>query len=179
MNFPNKLTMARILLIPVFVLFFYLEGIMPLWNIAAMVVFIIAGITDIWDGHYARKHNLVTDFGKLMDPMADKLLTNTAFILLTSRGDLPALITVAFISRDFIISAFRLIALEKHVVIAAEKIGKYKTLAQDIAVCLLLHGISVPVLRIAGNVVAYIALVLTIWSLIAYLIKNKGVVSTK
>ena len=179
MNFANKLTMLRVILIPVFILFFYLDTVLPCWNMAAMVVFILASLTDIWDGHYARKHNLVTDFGKLMDPMADKLLTNTAFILLTAKGYLPALFTIIFIGRDFIISAFRMIALEKHVVIAAVKVAKYKTLSQDLAIGFLLHGVSVEPLMWVGRSFACIALVLTVWSLIVYLYKNRKVVETK
>lgn len=179
MNFANKLTLLRVFTVPVFVLFFYLDTVLPCWNLIALTLFILAGVTDIWDGRYARKHGLVTDFGKLMDPMADKLLTSTAFILLTAKGCLPAILTVVFIARDLVISAFRLIALEKGVVIAAVNVAKYKTLAQDLAIGFLLHGFSVAPLMWVGKAFSYIALVLTVWSLAVYLIKNKGLVSSK
>ena len=136
------------------------------------------GRTDLIDGWYARKHGMVTDFGKLLDPMADKLLVCAAFIMLTGRGDVPALVTFVFVGRELVISAFRLIAAEKGTVIAAGRIGKGKTLLQCVAVVLILLGnplfcaIGVPMDRIA----LYAALVLTLWSLIDYVYKNRKVV---
>ena len=126
MNPANKATLLRILLVPVFVACFYINSFIA--HLIACAIFVFASLTDVWDGWYARKHDLVTDFGKLMDPMADKLLFCTAYIMLCSKGRISGLLTVVFVARELIISAFRLVAVEKGVVIAAGKLGKLKTL---------------------------------------------------
>jgi len=181
MNPANKATMLRIYLVPVFVACFYLKNLLPYMHTVACIIFIFASLTDMWDGWYARKHNLVTDFGKLMDPMADKLLVCTAFIMLQSIGKVPAILTIIFIARELIISAFRLIAVEKGVVIAAGKLGKIKTATQCIAIVLLLLDnpifslINIPM----DQIMLYAAGIFTVWSCAEYIIKNKGLVSTK
>lgn len=181
MNPANKATMLRIFLVPVFVACFYLKNHLPYMHAAACMIFIFASLTDMWDGWYARKHNMVTDFGKLMDPMADKLLVCTAFIMLCSIGKVHAILTVIFVAREFIISAFRLIAVEKGVVIAAGPLGKIKTVTQCIAIPLLL--LDNPIFDLIGipmdQIVLYIAGFFTVWSCADYIIKNKGLISTK
>lgn len=178
MNFPNRLTVLRMCLVPVFVACFYLNRMLPWWNILATAVFIIASITDLIDGWYARKYQMVTDFGKLLDPMADKLLVCSAFIMLVGFGMVEPLFVIVFVGREFVISAFRLIAVENGTVIAAGKLGKYKTLAQCIAIVLVL--LNNPVFGLIGipmdRIMLYIALVLTIWSMIDYLHHNRKAV---
>lgn len=181
MNPANKATMLRILLVPVFVACFYLKGILPYMHVAACAIFIFASLTDLWDGWYARKHNVVTDFGKLMDPMADKLLVCTACIMLCSIGKINAILTILFIGRELIISAFRLIAVEKGVVIAAGPLGKIKTATQCVAITLLL--LDNPIFSLIGipmdQIMLYAAGLFTVWSCTDYIIKNKGLISTK
>ena len=179
MNPANKATLLRILLVPLFVACFYLDSLVS--HLIACVIFVFASLTDLWDGWYARRHNLVTDFGKLMDPMADKLLLCTAYIMLCSAGKVSGILTVVFVGRELIISAFRLIAVEKGVVIAAGRLGKIKTMLQCVSIVLLLLDnplfglIGVPMDRIA----LYLAALFTLWSLIDYLYKNRKLVSTK
>lgn len=179
MNPANKATLLRILLVPLFVACFYLDSLVS--HLIACVIFVFASLTDLWDGWYARRHNLVTDFGKLMDPMADKLLLCTAYIMLCSAGKVSGILTVVFVGRELIISAFRLIAVEKGVVIAAGKLGKIKTTLQCVSIVLLLLDnplfglIGIPMDRIA----LYLAAFFTLWSLIDYLYKNRKLVSTK
>ncbi|MEG1559698.1 MAG: CDP-diacylglycerol--glycerol-3-phosphate 3-phosphatidyltransferase [Clostridia bacterium] len=181
MNLPNKLTIIRMCAVPVFVACFYIPVDFNL-TIAA-VIFILAYLTDIYDGYYARKHNLVTDFGKLMDPMADKLLTGSAFIMLLGRGLLPPIFGELFvfiiISREFIISGFRLVAVQKGIVIAAGALGKIKTILQAITISVILFGN--PIFGAVGIRFDYICMatsaVFTVWSLIDCLLKNKKVVS--
>ena len=179
MNPANKATMLRILLVPVFVACFYMKGNFA--HFIACIIFIFASLTDLWDGWYARKHNMVTDFGKLMDPMADKLLVCTAFIMLCSTGKVHAILAVIFVARELIISAFRLIAVEKGVVIAAGPLGKIKTATQCIAIPMLL--LNNPIFGHFGipmdQIVLYVAGFFTIWSCTDYIIKNKGLISTK
>ena len=179
MNPANKATLLRILLVPLFVACFYLDSLVS--HLIACVIFVFASLTDLWDGWYARRHNLVTDFGKLLDPMADKLLLCTAYIMLCSAGKVSGILTVVFVGRELIISAFRLIAVEKGVVIAAGRLGKIKTTLQCVSIVLLLLDnplfglIGVPMDRIA----LYLAAFFTLWSLIDYLYKNRKLVSTK
>ena len=179
MNPANKATLLRILLVPLFVACFYLDSLVS--HLIACVIFVFASLTDLWDGWYARRHNLVTDFGKLLDPMADKLLLCTAYIMLCSVGKVSGILTVVFVGRELIISAFRLIAVEKGVVIAAGRLGKIKTTLQCVSIVLLLLDnplfglIGVPMDRIA----LYLAAFFPLWSLIDYLYKNRKLVSTK
>lgn len=172
MNLPNKLTILRIILVPVFVACFFLpvKGAMYI----AAAVFVIAYFTDMLDGYIARKYNLITDFGKLMDPMADKLLTAAAMIMLTAYGLCSPIATFLTIARELIISAFRLVSATQGVVIAAGKIGKLKTLTQFIGIVLILldnplfNRIGVPL----DQIVIWISVVLAVWSCADYIIRN-------
>ena len=137
MNLPNKLTVFRVILIPFFVLCFYTPNL-PYNNVIACVIFCVASITDFLDGYLARRDGLVTNFGKFMDPLADKLLVGAALICLIETEMLPAWAVVIIISREFIISGFRLIASDNGVVIAASYWGKFKTVTQMIMVILML-----------------------------------------
>lgn len=172
MNLPNKLTMFRVILIPFFVLFMLVD-ITQYDKWIALAIFIIASLTDLLDGKIARKYNLVTNFGKFMDPLADKLLVCAALICLTEMSMLPAWIVIVIISREFIISGFRLIASDNGVVIAASYFGKFKTTFQMLMICLLIADIAA--INILTTAVTWIALALTVVSLIDYLIKNKDV----
>ncbi len=184
MNIANKLTLFRVILIPIFVLFLVVPIIpetvtwigvsLNLW--IAEVIFIVASLTDLFDGLLARKYNLVTDFGKFMDPLADKLLVCSALICFVGMDILPSWIVLIIIAREFIISGFRLIASSKGVVIAASWWGKYKTTAQIIMIIFLILNFDYMVLNAIEFVFIYISLALTIISLIDYLIKNKSVI---
>ncbi len=178
MNLPNKLTLFRVILIPFFVFFLlapYFEGY---GNYIAVAIFIIASITDFLDGKIARKYHLVTNFGKFMDPLADKLLVCSAMICLIDLGKLASWIVIIIIAREFIISGFRLIASDNGVVIAASYWGKFKTTFQMLMVIVLMLDITLSQfawLHILGIVLTYIALALTVISLIDYIVKNKDV----
>lgn len=194
MNLPNKLTMLRVIMVPFFVVFMLLSPSYVYFKWIAFALFVVASFTDLLDGKIARKYNLITNFGKFMDPLADKLLVSAALICLTSLGDIPAWMTIVIISREFIISGFRLIAAEKGVVIAASWWGKWKTAFTMVTLALMIilvnaHGFgpAVPgasfatqygvyeVLVIISVVLLWISLILTVISLIDYLIKNKDV----
>ena len=175
MNLPNKLTLFRVVLIPFFVFFLLAPFFEGYGNYIAVAIFIIASLTDLLDGKIARKYNLVTNFGKFMDPLADKLLVCSAMICLISTGQLPAWIVIIIISREFIISGFRLIASDNGVVIAASYWGKFKTTFQMLMVIVLILNIEHPVFEVIGTVLIYVSLALTISSLIDYIIKNKDV----
>ncbi|MCQ4726219.1 CDP-diacylglycerol--glycerol-3-phosphate 3-phosphatidyltransferase [Anaerotignum faecicola] len=174
MNLPNKLTLARVIMIPVF-LVVLLSGIAaePLNRYIAVVIFIIASFTDYLDGHLARKYNLVTNFGKFMDPLADKLLVAAALISMVELEDIAAWIVIVIISREFIITGFRLIAVETGVVIAASMWGKAKTVSQMIMIIIVLSG------AFQGNIIEqiliYVSAVLTIISGVDYIVKNINV----
>ena len=171
MNLPNKLTIVRVCLIPFFVAALLFDhGNNYTMRIVANVLFIIASLTDLFDGKIARKYNMVTNFGKFMDPLADKLLVCSALICLIELGQLPAWVVIVIISREFIISGFRLVAADNGVVIAASYWGKFKTTFQMIAVILLIFDI--PALRMVANITVVIAVALTIISLVDYVAKN-------
>ena len=174
MNLPNKLTMLRVILIPFFV-FFLLYPEVPYGNYIAVGIFIVASLTDLADGKIARKYNLVTNFGKFMDPLADKLLVCSAMICLIETGQLAAWIVIVIISREFIISGFRLVASDNGVVIAASYWGKFKTTFQMLMIIVLILNIDMAFFNILGIVLTYVALGLTIISLIDYIVKNKQV----
>lgn len=175
MNLPNKLTMFRVILIPFFV-FFLLAPYFPEYGkYIALAIFIVASLTDLLDGKIARKYNLVTNFGKFMDPLADKLLVCSALICLVATGKLAAWIVIIIISREFIISGFRLIASDNGIVIAASYWGKFKTTFQMLMIIVLILDINHSVFQILGVVLTYAALILTVVSLIDYLVKNKDV----
>lgn len=175
MNLPNKLTIMRVILIPFFV-FFLLSPYFPAYgNYIAVAIFIVASLTDMLDGKIARKYNLVTNFGKFMDPLADKLLVCSAMICLIELDRLAAWIVIVIIAREFIISGFRLVAPDNGVVIAASYWGKFKTTFQMLMVIVLILDIQMPFFQILGTVLTYVALILTVVSLIDYIVKNKDV----
>jgi CDP-diacylglycerol---glycerol-3-phosphate 3-phosphatidyltransferase len=173
-NLPNKLTLARICMIPVFV-FFLLTNVVPYSKYVAVAIFIVACLTDALDGHIARKYNLISNFGKFMDPLADKLLVCSALICFVQLHLVPAWIIIIIISREFIISGFRLIASDNGIVIAASWWGKFKTTAQMIMSILLILNFDGVFFNTLEQVFIYIALILTVISLVDYLIKNKNV----
>lgn len=175
MNLPNKLTILRVILIIPFVLCMLLPGVGTAGKYGAVAIFIFASLTDMLDGKIARKNNLVTNFGKFMDPLADKLLVSSAMICLTANNKLAAWIVIVIISREFIISGFRLVASDNGIVIAASYWGKFKTTFQMIMIVMLILDFNNDIYRICTTVVTYIALILTIISLIDYLAKNKAV----
>ena len=175
MNLPNKLTTFRVVLIPFFV-FFLLTDLVGNWGKwIALAIFIVASLTDFLDGYLARKYNLVTNFGKFMDPLADKLLVCSAMICLIEKGAIPSWIVTIIIAREFIISGFRLIASDNGVVIAASYWGKFKTTFQMLMVIVLLLNFDIPAFKILGTVLIWIATILTVVSLIDYIVKNKDV----
>jgi len=175
MNLPNKLTIFRVVLIPFFVFFLLYPGFEGYGNYIATVIFIGASLTDFADGKIARKYNLVTNFGKFMDPLADKLLVCAAMICLIETGQLASWIVIVIISREFIISGFRLVASDNGVVIAANYWGKFKTTFQMLMIIVFVLDINHPVFDLLGVVLTYIALLLTIISLVDYVWKNKDV----
>lgn len=175
MNLPNKLTTFRVILIPFFVFFMLTPNMTGVNNYIAVAIFIVASLTDLLDGKIARKYNLVTNFGKFMDPLADKLLVCSAMICLIQTGQLAAWIVVIIIAREFIISGFRLIASDNGVVIAASYWGKFKTTFQMLMVIVLILDIQMPFFQILGVILTYVALILTVVSLIDYIVKNKDV----
>lgn len=175
MNLPNKLTMARVILIPFFVFFLLVPAAGEASKYIALVIFIVASLTDLLDGKIARKYNLVTNFGKFMDPLADKLLVCSALICFTEMGLLPAWMVIVIISREFIISGFRLVASDNGVVIAASYWGKFKTTFQMIMIVLLIAQLPGALFDVLEQLSIWIALILTIVSLADYLIKNKDV----
>ncbi len=176
MNLPNKLTVMRVILIPFFVVsLLVFDGRVQLMRNLAAAIFIVASLTDMLDGKIARKYNLVTNFGKFMDPLADKLLVCSALICLIQLGQLPAWMVIVIVSREFIISGFRLVAAEQGIVIAASYWGKFKTTFQMIAVILMI--VNLPVLHLLTGICTWIALILTVVSLVDYISKNHRVLT--
>lgn len=176
MNLPNKLTILRVILIPFFVVFmlFDITGAADKW--IALVIFCVASLTDMLDGKIARKYNLVTNFGKFMDPLADKLLVCTALICLASMNRLNVIVVLVIIAREFIISGFRLVASDNGIVIAASYWGKFKTVSQMALIIVLIMDLG-GVWNVVGTVLTWVALLLTIVSLIDYIAKNKQVLT--
>ena len=175
MNLPNKLTTLRVIMIPFFVFFMLTDvgGSANKW--IALALFVVASLTDFLDGKIARKYNLVTNFGKFMDPLADKLLVCSAMICLVATGQLASWIVIIIISREFIISGFRLIAADNGIVIAASYWGKFKTVFQMLMIIVLILDIQNSFFQILGVILTYVALILTVVSLIDYIVKNKQV----
>lgn len=175
MNLPNTLTTIRMFLIIPFVMIMQIapdgKG-----RFAALAIFIVASITDFLDGYIARKNHLVTNFGKFMDPLADKLLVSAAMICLVSMDRLPAWMVIIIISREFAISGFRLIAADNGIVIAASWWGKFKTVSQMIMIILLIANLG-GIFTVLENIFMWIALILTVVSLVDYIWKNKKVLS--
>ena len=176
MNLPNKLTILRVILIPFFVVFmlFDITGAADKW--IALVIFCVASLTDMLDGKIARKYNLVTNFGKFMDPLAAKLLVWTALICLTSMNRLNVIVVLVIIAREFIISGFRLVASDNGIVIAASYWGKFKTVSQMALIIVLIMDLG-GVWNVVGTVLTWVALLLTVVSLIDYIAKNKQVLT--
>ncbi|MDD6798495.1 MAG: CDP-diacylglycerol--glycerol-3-phosphate 3-phosphatidyltransferase [Clostridia bacterium] len=177
MNLPNKLTIIRVIMIPVFLFFLLTDYAGGASKYIAAAIFVVASLTDMLDGKIARKYNLVTNFGKFMDPLADKLLVCSALIAFVELQYLPAWIVIIIISREFIISGFRLIAADKGVVIAANYWGKFKTTFQMIMTILLILQLDFPYADVVEWIFICIALALTIISLLDYIYKNRGVMS--
>lgn len=175
MNTPNLLTILRIVLIPFFV-FFMLGSGLEYAKWIALAIFIVASLTDTLDGYLARKHHQVTNFGKFMDPLADKLLVCSAMICLIESGKLASWIVIIIISREFIISGFRLVAADNGIVIAANWWGKFKTVSQMIMIVLLIADLG-GFFATLETVFIYVALVLTVVSLVDYIWKNRKVLS--
>ena len=178
MNLPNTLTLLRVCMIPLFVI---LARMSPFWaQCAAVGVYALACVTDALDGHLARSRNLITNFGKFMDPIADKLLVMSALIVLTAQGRMPDWVCIVMLAREFLVSGFRLVAVESGVVIAAGPLGKVKTVLQmlsTIALLLLAPAEGAPILGQGGvifaNVLMYLALALTVISGADYIIRNR------
>ncbi len=194
MNLPNKITLTRIFMIPVFVTLFFLNGVLPFAYGFAAILFALAACTDFIDGYIARKYKLVTNLGKFLDPIADKVLVSTAMLLiLTMQNTLFAMVggmkwlyvatsvcICVIMARELIISAFRQIAATRGLVMAADMLGKYKTTFQDVSIFALIFSAAFS--NTAGEVIAWIgfalfavATVLTVWSGISYVVKNKQV----
>ena len=177
MNTPNKLTVARMIMVP-FLVVFLLTG----WGGEAnryisLILFVAASITDWFDGYLARKNHLVTNFGKFMDPLADKLLVCSAMICMIELGRLPAWFVIVIIGREFIISGFRLIAAENGIVIAANYWGKFKTVSQMIMIILLILHFDLSVFVILEQIFIWLSLALTVISLMTYIWQNRSVLS--
>ncbi len=177
MNLPNKLTLLRVIMIPFFIIMLLMnEGETLLFRYIAAGIFIAASLTDWLDGAIARKYNLVTNFGKFMDPLADKLLVCSALICLVALEQFPVWMVIVIVSREFIISGFRLVAAEQGLVIAASYWGKFKTVSQMITIVLMI--VNLPVLHTVTTVMMWIALILTVVSLVDYVAKNIAVLTS-
>ena len=176
MNLPNKLTVLRVIMVPFFVFFMLTDvgGASNKW--IALAIFVIASLTDMLDGKIARKYNLVTNFGKFMDPLADKLLVCSAMICLIPSGKLPTAIVIVIIAREFIISGFRLVASDNGIVIAANYWGKFKTVSQMAMIIVLIADLG-GVFDLIGQILIWLALALTIISLIDYVWTNRQVLT--
>ena len=176
MNLANKLTMLRILMIPAFIaVLVYSKDRDIVYRYIALGIFVMASATDALDGYVARKYNMITDFGKLMDPLADKILVSSALIILIELGNISSWIVSIVIAREFIISGIRLIATEKNIIIAASPLGKLKTVSQMLSVILML--LSVKAISLITDLSIWLMCILSVVSLLDYIIKNKKVLS--
>ncbi len=175
MNLPNKLTVLRIVLVPVFVFVILSNCFGEYSKWAALAIFIIASLTDLLDGKIARKYGLITNFGKFMDPLADKMLVCSALICMVALQKIYSWMVIVIVARDFVISGFRLVAAEQGKVIAANYWGKFKTASQMVMICLLIADIEWGFFPILTEAFKWIALILTVISLIVYLADNKDV----
>ena len=180
MNLPNKLTILRVIMIPFFVAaLLYDGGANQNMRYVAAALFIIASLTDMLDGKIARKYNLVTNFGKFMDPLADKLLVCSALICFVDMHRMPTWVVLIIIAREFIISGFRLVAAEGGTVIAAGIWGKYKTAVTMITIIFMIPNFGGAAVHMIEQIMIYLSLALTVISLIDYLIHNKSVLAGK
>lgn len=176
MNLPNKITVFRVGMIPVFLVFMLVPGI-PGGKYIAAVVFVIASVSDFLDGYLARKNNLVTDFGKFMDPLADKLLVCSALICFVEAGTMPAWVVILIIAREFTISGFRLVAAGNHIVIAANYWGKAKTVVQMVMCVFFIADLDGIFFNVSEKILMYTAVLLTVVSLIDYIYTNRRVIT--
>ncbi len=174
MNLPNQLTILRIILIPFFVLFLYLDQVIG-HDYIALAIYIVACLTDFADGKIARKYNLVTTFGKFMDPLADKILVITALIVFTADGRLHPIALIVIVAREFIVSGFRLVASDKGVVIAAGMWGKIKTTVQMIMAIALMIDWDYTWFYVIEQILIWSSVALTIISLCDYIYRNRNV----
>ncbi|WP_042144702.1 CDP-diacylglycerol--glycerol-3-phosphate 3-phosphatidyltransferase [Paucisalibacillus sp. EB02] len=184
MNIPNRITVSRILLIPIFIIMMSIpfnwgewdigNSVLPVSHFIAALIFIFASATDWIDGYYARKYNLVTNLGKFLDPLADKLLVSSALIILVEMGVAPAWVVIVIISREFAVTGLRLVAAGEGIVLAAGKMGKLKTATQMIAIAsLLLHNFPFSYISFPfGTIMLYLALFFTVLSGYDYFAKN-------
>lgn len=175
MNLPNRLTILRVIMIPFFLFFLLYDITGESSKYIALVLFILASLTDFFDGYLARKNNLVTNFGKFMDPLADKLLVCSALIAFIQLNKISSIIVIIIVSRELIISGFRVIASDNGVVLAASYWGKFKTATQMVMIILLILDVNTPIFNTLEVIFVYAALILTIVSLTDYVIKNKRV----
>ena len=171
MNLPNRLTLLRIALVPVYLLLLWL----PAYSFPALLVFAAASLTDMLDGQIARKRHLVTNFGKFMDPIADKLLTHTAFIMLTAMGRLNVVACIIFVAREFVVSGLRLVAVEQGRVIAAGMSGKVKTVLQMALVMALTARLDLRGLGLPVSLLTLAAAAMTLYSMVEYVWQNRAV----
>ncbi len=175
MNLPNRLTILRVLMIPFFLYFILLSPIRENYNYIAIVIFLVASFTDFLDGYIARKHNLVTNFGKFMDPLADKLLVCSALVSLVALDSLNVLVVIVIISREFIITGFRTVASDAGVVIAASKFGKMKTISQMILIPYVMLNLQGDVFDLIKINLVIITTAFTIYSGFDYIYLNRNV----
>ncbi|MBQ4347123.1 MAG: CDP-diacylglycerol--glycerol-3-phosphate 3-phosphatidyltransferase [Firmicutes bacterium] len=175
MNLPNKITVSRMIMVPVFLIFLLGMPVGDASRYIAVIIFIVAALTDMIDGKIARKYNLITNFGKFMDPLADKLLVAAALISMTELEMLPAWMTIILISREFIITGFRLIAVEKGLVIAAGMWGKVKTVVQMVMIPVVLLWPYGAMYNVLGRALIWASVALSVISLIEYLSANREV----
>lgn len=178
MNLANKLTVLRIILVPIFLIFIAFNS--PVGTLIATIIFIIASITDKLDGYIARSRNQITNFGKFMDPLADKLLVTAALITLVERGVIYGWVAMIIIAREFAVSGLRTLAASEGIVIAASNWGKAKTVIQMVAIITGLVYLNYPVqwLNIATLISVMVSVVITIISGVDYFVKNKNVIQT-
>ncbi|MDD4844034.1 MAG: CDP-diacylglycerol--glycerol-3-phosphate 3-phosphatidyltransferase [Anaerotignum sp.] len=174
MNLPNKLTMLRVILIPVFLVVLFLVPA-PMNRYIAVVIFIVASLTDFLDGYLARKWNLVSNFGKFMDPLADKLLVMAALVSLVQLGDLPSWVVIIILAREFAITGFRTLAMEANIVMAASWWGKVKTTVQMLMIIVVLLDLPFTGISIVEKLLVGLAVFFTILSGADYIVKNKQV----
>ncbi len=177
MNLPNKLTLLRVCLIPFFVVFMLADiGAWQKW--VALAIFVVASLTDALDGHIARSRNLITNFGKFMDPVADKLLVCSALICFVKMDYIPAWIVIIIVAREFIVSGFRLVASDQGIVLAAGIWGKLKTVCQMVMTIVLIMNIDNAVFYVLGQILIYASLILTIISMVDYIWNNRQVLTS-
>lgn len=174
MNLPNKLTLMRVVLIPIFLLVLFLMQ-EPYNRYIATAIFVVASVTDFLDGYIARKYHMVSNFGKFMDPLADKLLVMAALVSMVAMKDLPAWVVIVILAREFAITGFRTLAMEANIVMAASWWGKIKTTTQMIMIILVLLQLPFAFMPVVENVLVWLAVFFTVVSGVDYIVKNKQV----